>query len=146
MSAASIARQVRKALAIAHEDGTIVKRKSFTDRVHVLYTDGSRITACGLYAFSRMTRSIEHWPRTDDRITCKNCLRILRSCRIPDSQIAHQVVNQFDNPASNDLNDACIFIKKEDADYFLNGHLVEELGSPKKNFRIRKVKITYLEE
>lgn len=57
--------------------------------------------------------------------------------------IAYQVLNKFGYPASNDLDDLCVFPSKGVAKDFIN-HLDEECGHLEDEFTIRKVKITVL--
>ena len=57
--------------------------------------------------------------------------------------IAYQILNKRGYPASNDLDDLCIFPSMGGAENFIN-HLDEECGHLEDEFSIRKVKITVL--
>ena len=126
------------------------RRKSSTGKVHTLFQNDKdvKLTTCGMYTFSRtypLSRSyMKDWPLTEEKVTCKNCLRQLNPVLIPEPEIAHQVINKHGHPASIDVDDLCIFPTPKRAQEWID--YMQELGRDAGDFRIRKVKIIYLEE
>lgn len=126
----------------------IAKYKSPTGVVHMSLSKNGKLLACGLYAFTHSIAKggwrgdFDHWPRTDNEVTCKNCLRSIKSY-IKKEIGAYQIISKrWDEPAHSGAGSLSIFKDIVFAEEWIR----DMLRQPQNFFRVRKVKVIYLED
>jgi hypothetical protein len=80
---------------------------------------------------------------TDEPVTCKHCLKLMGGLHFIKEEIAYQAINEYGKPVSELFGGLCIFPNAERAQNRID--YMAEMGRIPKNFRIRKVKVIYLE-